>query len=88
MLFGTAKLTDQANKSRRERRDFKKAMDAPGMVDAATDSPNAPERGGKKDEEEEERRKVGVKIGWSVARVVAVRSRPRTAYLDSAKRET
>lgn len=25
---------------------FKKALDAPGIVDAAIDSPNAPERGG------------------------------------------
>ena len=56
VLFGTAKLTDQANKSRRERRDFKKAMDAPGMVDAAIDSPNAPERGGKM-----KKKKSGVK---------------------------
>ena len=27
---------------------FKKTLDAPGIVDAATDSPNAPERGGRR----------------------------------------
>ena len=40
---------------------FKKALDAPGIVDAATDSLNAPERGG-----EEEERGRGKTIGWVV----------------------
>ena len=41
---------------------FKKAMDAPGMMDAATDSPNAPERG----ERRRKRAAQGAKIGESV----------------------
>ena len=48
MLFWHGKV-DRSGEQVPERAErFKKAMDAPGMMDAATDSPNAPERGGGK----------------------------------------
>ena len=48
MLFWHGKV-DRSGEQVPERAErFKKAMDAPGMMDAATDSPNAPERGGER----------------------------------------
>lgn len=70
--WGTAKGTDRANKSRRRRRDLERHQRqwvAPAMVDAATDSPNAPEpeRGGE--------RRRGKELGLVVASGLN-RSRP------------
>lgn len=45
LLHGREDRSGERVPERAER--FKEALDAPGIVDAATDSPNAPERGGR-----------------------------------------
>ena len=62
-LHGKVDRSGEQVPERAER--FRKAMDAPGIVDAATDSPNAPERGGGGEMEAALGQNSGCNGGWS-----------------------